>query len=251
MIGNIFLQWFFFFLVSLVALPKTYFFFRRFPDIGYPMSKVLGWSFLGYFIWLFGSFHILSYSMFSIIFTAVLLVILPPCSPIEMFFKPFKQTIFHSIIVKVRKSWKTIVVYEVVFFGLLLIFALMRSYRPEIHGAEKMMDFAFLNIIVKTSYFPPPDPWYAGGFINYYYFGYFLCTLPIKIFGLFTPIGYNLSIASIASLTLLLSFSIGYRLTHRLFLSGLGALTVAVLGNFDGVSEEDDYHYLVGFDYIS
>ena len=55
-----------------------------------------------------------------------------------------------------------------------LVFALVRALSPEIFGAEKYMDFAFFNTLLRSAHLPPEDPWMAGAPVNYYYFGYLL-----------------------------------------------------------------------------
>ena len=42
------------------------------------------------------------------------------------------------------------------------------------------MDLAYLNATVKSTHFPPFDPWFAGGHMNYYYFGFVLVGLLVK-----------------------------------------------------------------------
>ena len=57
-----------------------------------------------------------------------------------------------------------------------MIFALIRAYSPEIYwtGGEKFMDMTFINSMLRTTGFPPPDPWMSGTVTYYYYFGYLI-----------------------------------------------------------------------------
>lgn len=110
------------------------------------------------------------------------------------------------------------------------------------------MDFTYLLAVVKSTTFPPFDPWYAGGFINYYYFGFVVVGSLIKLTGIVPEVAYNLAIPTLFAMTATAAFSIGYNIAQGLRDRGhiqrgpwspVGAgiavaLLVAVLANIDG-----------------
>jgi uncharacterized membrane protein len=66
-------------------------------------------------------------------------------------------------------------------------------------GGEKPMNLYF-NAILRSTSFPPYDPWYAGGYINYYYFGFVLVGVPVRLLGLDPAVAYNLILTTMFSL---------------------------------------------------
>src|SRR3990167_4289917 len=87
--------------------------------------------------------------------------------------------------------------------------AIIRGFQPDIEGLEKFMDFGFMNSVVRSRFFPPLDMWWAGGSINYYYFGHFLSGMLTKLSGIEPSVTYNLAIANIFGLGVMGAFSVG------------------------------------------
>ena len=78
------------------------------------------------------------------------------------------------------------------------------------------MDFSYLNAVIKSSTYPPYDPWFAGGYINYYYYGFVLLGIPIKLSGIMPSIAYNLALPMLFAMLAMAAFSFGWNLlSHR------------------------------------
>lgn len=105
---------------------------------------------------------------------------------------------------------------EAVFAAAFLAFVGVRLLNPDLwqpwNGGEKFMEFAFLNAILRSPSFPPYDPYFAGGTLNYYYYGFYLVTLPIKLTGIASEVAFNLAVPGLFALTAVGIFSVAYTL---------------------------------------
>jgi YYY domain-containing protein len=106
------------------------------------------------------------------------------------------------------------VMAEIVFLSFFLIDLLIRVGNPDMwhpaKGGERPMDFSYFNAVLKSTSFPPYDPWYAGGYINYYYYGFVLAGTPVKLLGIVPSIAHNFILPTWFALVALGAFTIGY-----------------------------------------
>ncbi|NTW04019.1 MAG: hypothetical protein HGA19_22550, partial [Oscillochloris sp.] len=119
------------------------------------------------------------------------------------------------------------------------IMAGVRALNPDlwhpIWGGEKPMEFGFLNAILRSPTMPPYDPFFSGGYINYYYYGLYLISLPMKITGINPAIGFNVAVATLFGLTLAGAYAVVTRITGRARYGMVGALLVGLAGNLAGI----------------
>jgi YYY domain-containing protein len=81
-----------------------------------------------------------------------------------------------------------------------------------IYGGEKPMDLSYFTAVLKSTTFPPYDPWYAGGYINYYYYGFVYVGAITKLLGIVPTLAYNLILPMLFSFTGLGAFSVAFNL---------------------------------------
>ena len=225
------------FLLGVIAFPLGFVAFRRLRDRGYVLCKALGLLLLGYISWLLASLKLLPYTRATIVGVLLLLTIVSAAVA-------WVQR--RALADYLRARWRLLVANELLFLLFFLLFWLIRRGNPDlwhpVMGGEKPMDLAYLNAIIKSSYFPPYDPWFAGGYINYYYYGWVNVATLIKLTAIVPWVAYNLAIPTFFALTAMGASCVAFNLLpaeedeHKwlprtLYYGIMGALLVAVVGN--------------------
>jgi YYY domain-containing protein len=232
-------------LFALVVLPIAFVVFRPWPDRGYLFAKPLGLLLVATTAWLLVSLGVIQFSFFSVLIALILL------AGISLFTLRSIGGDFKAHLVANRRR---ILRMEILLLVAYVAFLLIRAANPDLwhpwKGGEKPMDFAYLNAVVKSSTVPPYDPWYAGGYLNYYYFGQFMIASLIRFTGIVPSIAYNLAVPLLFMLTVGGVYSIVSGLAELTLrakrvpawsrkspaIAGLAAVAmVAIVGNIDGL----------------
>lgn len=195
------LQWYF----ALLCLGVIFFgitrkIFSSFFDQGYAFSKTIGILFLSYGVFLLGNLHILPFSSIT------LYLLLIGAIGIGFLIQRNQK--------RQRIHWAILIFEELLFIAALFLWVFVRGQEPSIRGLEKFMDFGFMKSILRTSYFPPLDMWYAKLPINYYYFGHLTGAVQIKLSGIPAEVGYNLILATIFAQSVVSTFSLVTQLVY-------------------------------------
>ncbi|MDY6916501.1 MAG: DUF2298 domain-containing protein, partial [Chloroflexota bacterium] len=223
-------------LLGFIGLPIAFVLFKRLPDRGYAFGKVLSVLLVSFLVWLSASLHVLPNSRWAIVLVAALIA----WASVIVFIRRRGE-----IVAALRNNIRPIVVTEVIFLLAFVLWAVVRAYNPEIIFTEKPMDFAFINGIMRSDYFPPLDPWLSGATLNNYYFGHMIMATLTKLTGVPAATAFNLSLALIFSLAAIGAFSIVYNLVKMSRGGDIAAVAcgvvaagfLLVLGNLEGVLE--------------
>jgi YYY domain-containing protein len=213
-----------------LVFPLAFLALRGLADRGYLFSKTLGLIFLGYGAWILACLRIVAFSHLSMVMVVMGLC----CIALALFLWQRR-----AIGLFLREHWLLLLVEEGIFTLALLAMVWVRMLNPDLwnvyYGGEKPMELAFLNAILRSPYMPPFDPWFAGGYINYYYFGYILVGALIKLTGIIPTVAFNLAVPTLFALTFCGVFALVYSLTRRFPAAFLAGYLAAVVGNFDGL----------------
>jgi YYY domain-containing protein len=215
---------------GLLGLPTAFRIFRRLPDRGYGVSKALGVLLVTYLFWLLGVLGFLQNDSGGMLFAFAVTAV---ASAIFYFRLSTSSTrdrrkgtsgeetgdaVQDGLSTWLRTNWKVILVTELIFAATFGGWALYRAYVPRIMtaGGEKFMELAFLNGINRSATLPPLDPWLSGYAISYYYFGYLMMSVFIRLSGVPSSVGFNAGGALLFALTATGAFSLVYNIVASL-----------------------------------
>ena len=224
--------WFVFLFISVISFPLTWYFFRKFFDVGYGFTKSIGLLIISYIVFLLGIAKIAPFTETTILISLLIFI----AGNIYIFAKN-KNKITKDI----SRAKKIIIAQESLFSIGFLYWSMVRGHQPDINGLEKFMDLGFINSILRTTYLPPPDMWFAGSPINYYWFGHFTIAVITKLSLVPSTVTYNLALATIMGLTLIGAFSVSTTLftsvskTKKRYAIAAGLISALLLtfaGNF-------------------
>ncbi len=240
--------------LGLLGLPLAITIFGHWRDGGVIWARVIGLLLFGYAVWLPVSLGILRYDRWGVFIGFILMLALNVWLTALIAIRRQRQegdlearrslldTLGQGVRLigaHLRNRGRAALIGEGVFLIGFALFTLLRAFNPDLWhptwGGEKPMEFGFLNAILRSPVMPPYDPFFSGGYVNYYYYGFFLVSLPIKITGIDPALAYNLVIPTLAGVTLAGAYGLVARLTGRVRYGLLGAAFLALLGNLAGV----------------
>ena len=216
--------------LQLAAWPLASTVFRSFPDGGWGLTRIVGIIVPATVLWWLASTGVLLFRAVWVVATFLLFALAT-----WLWLRPGVRS-------KRRWNFRLIAIAEAIFWGTFLIFLVFKLINPDswhiYWGGEKPMEFAHINAILRSPTFPPVDPWYAQGFLNYYYYSFYLVAYLIKLTGIPTEYAFNLAqplvMAVLASGTFSVGAMLGNRLTRGRQAGILSGLLATVLVSFAG-----------------
>jgi YYY domain-containing protein len=203
------LVWYgFLFLLGLVAYPIARLALPGLKHYAYPLGRIVGIVLLAWLAWMGGSLGI-PYTRTSISVVAALVAV----AGVTLWMKRRHQ--FKDEWNADRRFFVTVEALFLVFFLIDLLIRLGNSdmWHPA-KGGERPMDFSYFNAVLKSTSFPPYDPWFAGGYINYYYYGFVLAGTPVKLLGIVPSIAYNFILPTWFAMLAIGAFAVGWNLVE-------------------------------------
>ena len=213
-------------------------------DGGLPLARGFGLLLLAWLVWMAGSAG-LTVSQWTVRLVAAALVAAGAAVA-------WRQRAAHAS--EGAELARRLLTSELVFAVFFAVALAIRCTNPDLwhaaHGGEKPMDLSYFTAVLKSVGFPPYDPWFAGGYINYYYFGFVIVGQLALALGIRPEVAYNLAMATLIALAAAAAFSIasnvvasggeppgsGERRRLRPAVAGwLAAASVTLLGNLHPV----------------
>ncbi len=183
-------------MIGFVTAPILWRMVPALPDRGHALSRTVGLLAVSWVAWWFASVGVMAWTRLSIVASFGIVAL-----------------VAGAIVRGHGRDWLRwlganrgiVLTSEATFALAFAAFCVIRAYNPDLwhpaRGGEKPMEFAYLNAFIRTASFPPYDPWYAGGYLNYYYWGYVLIAAITKLTGVIPAVAFNLAVPTVFALT--------------------------------------------------
>ena len=183
-------------LICLIAFPLTWWALRPLHDRGLLFSRAIGLLLVAWVAWLLVNSGAVQFSM-DAIGLAMLIVAIPSAAILAVSRRELAGWL--------RQHWRMVLAAEALFVLAYLALALIRAANPDLwhpwRGGEKPMELAYFTAVTRSSVLPPYDPWFAGGYLNYYYWGYFILSIPTRLTGIPPVTAFNLAVPTLFALS--------------------------------------------------
>jgi YYY domain-containing protein len=190
-----------------LAFPLTYAALGGLADRGYALAKTVALLFTAWLVWMWGSYQWLPFTRGTIALGFAVLALISAV----IYWR--RRAGINAFIWAHRRH---ILVVEGLALSLFAFMLLIRLGNPDLwhpnFGGEKPMVFSFFNAVLKSTSFPPYNPWLSEHYLNYYYYGFVVVALPTKLLGIVPAFAYNLILPMLFALTGTAAFSVAYNL---------------------------------------
>ena len=177
------------------------------PDRGYTLARAAGMLLVGFAFWLLASLGFLQNTPGSMILSWLIVLVISLVVYVR-FGEPVDWRAWW------RENKPGVIASEVLFAVLLVGWAFVRAHQNNLTGTEKPMELMFMSAVQRSDTFPPNDAWMSGYAISYYYFGYVMSAMLSMLSGVWSTIGFNMTIALMFALTGLSAFGVVYNLAR-------------------------------------
>ncbi len=212
-------------LIYLLALPLAFFVFRPLADRGILLARILGLLAVCYGAWLVVS---LGWADFSRGAVYAGMAAVAAASGAALWFVR-RPPLYKEMWEFTRTRWRLLVGSEALFLAAFLAFVAVRWFNPDLwhpyRGGEKPMELSYLTAVFRSATLPPYDPWFAGGYLNYYYWGYFVVASVMRVAAIVPTTAFNLAVPLFFALTVTGAFSLGYNLAAGVRRAGIRRAT--------------------------
>ena len=194
-------------LIGWIAFPLAFVALGGLPDRGYGLARVLGLLVVSYLTWLAASLKWLPHTRGTLLLSLLALAALSAALFVQR---------RHELLAFVGARRRYILFVELLGLALFALMVVIRLGNPDvwdvIWGGEKPMDLSYLTAVMRSTTFPPYDPWLAGGYLNYYYYGFVFAGALAKLLGVMPAVAYNLILPMLFSMTGVAVFSLAHGL---------------------------------------